>query len=584
MKALLSLILIVSKVEAENDYVLYEGETKNTKFGISCGSAVVTEGHMTECVIGEEDGHTSYEIYAEEGKEVSFEKMIAYTSELDMPREEILPFIRAKLSEAKLLGYDKYEELQKEKMDEFWSKADIKIEGDSGLQQGIRFNLFHIMQSAGRDGRTGMGAKGLSGEGYEGHYFWDTEMYVLPVFVYTDSELAKQLLNYRYDTLNQARDRAKILGHMKGALYPWRTINGEEASTYFPLGTAQYHINADIAYAFKLYLDITGDDQYLIDKAAEVLVETARVWADVGCFAECKDNKYCICAVTGPDEYNAIVDNNFYTNLMARENIRSAMWALDRMKNLDKNAYNKLVEKLELEDEELEYWEKIINNMYFPFDEKLQIYPQDDGFLMRKPWDESKIPEEKRHLLYENYHPLFVYRQRMAKQADAILGMLLHSNFFTEEELKRNYDFYQTVTLHHSSLSTCIFGILASQIGYDEEAYKYFSQSARMDLDDMHDNFYAGIHAANMAGTWQGIVFGFAGVRSNTGELTIHPKLPEQWKSYEFCVEYHGSDMRIKIEQGKVTYKLLNQVPITFKSNHEPITLNKEGEEYVQEI
>lgn len=168
-------------------------------------------------------------------------------------------------------------------MDEFWSKADIKIEGDSGLQQGIRFNLFHIMQSAGRDGRTGMGAKGLSGEGYEGHYFWDTEMYVLPVFVYTDSELAKQLLNYRYDTLNQARDRAKILGHMKGALYPWRTINGEEASTYFPLGTAQYHINADIAYAFKLYLDITGDDQYLIDKAAEVLVETARVWADVGC-------------------------------------------------------------------------------------------------------------------------------------------------------------------------------------------------------------------------------------------------------------------------------------------------------------
>ena len=576
--------LVVEELKSDEDYILYQGETKNSKLSMACGSVVVTDGHMTECVIGEEDGHTSYEVYAEEGKEVTFEKMIAYTSELDMPKEEILPFIRAKLSEAKVLGYDKYEALQKEKMDEFWSKADIKIEGDEELQQGIRFNLFHIMQSAGRDGRTGMGAKGLSGEGYEGHYFWDTEMYVLPVFVYTDSELAKQLLNYRYDTLDDARDRAKVLGHMKGALYPWRTINGKEASTYFPLGTAQYHINADIAYAFKLYLDITGDDQYLIDRAAEVLVETARVWADVGCFAECKDNKYCICSVTGPDEYNAIVDNNFYTNLMARENIRSAMWALDRMKSLDEDAYNKLVEKLELEDEELEYWERIINNMYFPFDEKLQIYPQDDGFMMRKPWDESKIPEEKRHLLYENYHPLFVYRQKMSKQADAILGMLLHSNFFTEEELKRNYDFYQTVTLHHSSLSTCIFGILASQIGYDEEAYKYFSQSARMDLDDMHDNFYAGIHAANMAGTWQGIVFGFAGVRSNTGELTIHPKLPEQWKSYEFCVEYHGSDMRIKIEQGKVIYKLLNQVPITFKSNHEPITLNKEGEEYVQEI
>lgn len=579
------------KVKAENDISYYEGTTKGSHLTVACGSVhelwcdgqtVTNVNWMAE--EGEMDTISRVSLSAKEGKCVTLDKFICYSTSLDMEKEKLEAFVQDELAAAKSEGYEKLKEQQKNYMQDFWKAADVEIKGNEELQQGLHFNLFHIIQSAGRDGKTGMGAKGLSGEGYEGHYFWDTEMYVLPVFVYTDSELAKQLLNYRYDTLDDARDRAKVLGHMKGALYPWRTINGKEASTYFPLGTAQYHINADIAYAFKLYLDITGDDQYLIDRAAEVLVETARVWADVGCFAECKDNKYCICSVTGPDEYNAIVDNNFYTNLMARENIRSAMWALDRMKSLDEDAYNKLVEKLELEDEELEYWERIINNMYFPFDEKLQIYPQDDGFMMRKPWDESKIPEEKRHLLYENYHPLFVYRQKMSKQADAILGMLLHSNFFTEEELKRNYDFYQTVTLHHSSLSTCIFGILASQIGYDEEAYKYFSQSARMDLDDMHDNFYAGIHAANMAGTWQGIVFGFAGVRSNTGELTIHPKLPEQWKSYEFCVEYHGSDMRIKIEQGKVTYKLLNQVPITFKSNHEPITLNKEGEEYVQEI
>ena len=579
------------KVKAENDISYYEGTTKGSHLTVACGSVhelwcdgqtVTDVNWMAEA--GEMDTVSRVSLSAKEGECVTLDKFICYSTSLDMEKEKLEAFVQDELAAAKSEGYEKLKEQQKSYMQDFWKAADVEIKGNEELQQGLHFNLFHIIQSAGRDGKTGMGAKGLSGEGYEGHYFWDTEMYVLPVFVYTDSELAKQLLNYRYDTLDDARDRARVLGHMKGALYPWRTINGKEASTYFPLGTAQYHINADIAYAFKLYLDITGDDQYLIDRAAEVLVETARVWADVGCFAECKDNKYCICSVTGPDEYNAIVDNNFYTNLMARENIRSAMWALDRMKSLDEDAYNKLVEKLELEDEELEYWERIINNMYFPFDEKLQIYPQDDGFMMRKPWDESKIPEEKRHLLYENYHPLFVYRQKMSKQADAILGMLLHSNFFTEEELKRNYDFYQTVTLHHSSLSTCIFGILASQIGYDEEAYKYFSQSARMDLDDMHDNFYAGIHAANMAGTWQGIVFGFAGVRSNTGELTIHPKLPEQWKSYEFCVEYHGSDMRIKIEQGKVTYKLLNQVPITFKSNHEPITLNKEGEEYVQEI
>ena len=283
-------------------------------------------------------------------------------------------------------------------------------------------------------------------------------------------------------------------------------------------------------------------------------------------------------------EYNAIVDNNFYTNLMARENIRDAKWALEKMKEIDKDAYDALVKKIDFKEEEIDYWDRIIENMYFPYDEKMQIYPQDDGFLMRKPWDESKIPEEKRHLLYENYHPLFVYRQKMAKQADAILGMLLHSNYFTNEELKRNYDFYQTVTLHHSSLSTCIFGILASQIGYDDEAYKYFSQSARMDLDDIHNNFYAGIHAANMAGTWQGIVFGFAGVRSNAGYLQINPKLPGQWKSYEFRLQYKGSGLNIKVTDKKVEYTLLNDCELSYESLGEKIVLSKEGDKYVQEI
>ena len=373
-----------------------------------------------------------------------------------------------------------------------------------------------------------MGAKGLSGEGYEGHYFWDTEMYVLPVFVYTAPELAKKLLEYRFRTLDQARDRAKVLGHPKGALYPWRTINGEEASTYFPLGTAQYHINADIAYAFWLYVSVTGDLEFFKDMAAEVLVETARVWADVGYFAECRGGKYCICAVTGPDEYNAITDNNFYTNLMGRENIRYALKALEMLKEAGADVYEAFVSRMGITEEETAYWEKIVENMYFPYDENRQVYALDDRFMMLRPWDDSRIPPEKRHLLYENYHPLFVYRQRMCKQADAIFGLYLHSNFFSKEELKRNYDFYQEVTLHHSSLSNCVFGMLACQIGYYDEAYEYFAQSARMDLDDYHDNFYAGIHAANMAGTWQAIINGFAGVRVNGGGLELHPYVPEK--------------------------------------------------------
>lgn len=572
--------LVKDFIDSAGNELYYEGTTLNSELTIACGVVnkiseknSIRKNFKNYGVCG-----VSYELNAKENEEIILDKFIAYSSSLDMNEEKLNSFIKKILSDAEQKGYIEAEREQKEYVEDFWKTADVIIQGDDALQQGIRFNLFHLMQSAGRDGKTGMGAKGLSGEGYEGHYFWDTEMYVLPVFVYTKPELAKKLLDYRYFTLDKARARAKVLGHSKGALYPWRTINGDEASTYFPLGTAQYHINADIAYAFKLYVDITDDFDYLKDKAAEVLCETARVWADVGSFSEYVGNKYCICAVTGPDEYNAIVDNNFYTNLMARENIRDAIWALNKIKEKDNLAYENLVEKIGLRDEEIAYWRRIVENMYFPYDEKREIYPLDDGFMKRKPWDESKIPPEKRHLLYENYHPLFIFRQRMSKQADAILAMYLHSNLFSIDELKRNYDFYQEVTLHHSSLSTCIFGILASQIGYDEEAYRYFSQSARMDLDDYHNNFYAGIHAANMAGTWQGIVNGFAGLRTNKGVLEFNPTIPKEWISYTFKIFYKKNLLEIKISKDEVEISLLKGKNSELYIYGEKIYLKKVGE------
>ena len=469
-------------------------------------------------------------------------------------------------------------------MAKFWEAADVEIKGNEALQQGLHFNLFHIIQSAGRDGKTGMGAKGLSGEGYEGHYFWDTEMYVLPVLVYTEPEVAKRLLDYRFRTLDQARERARILGHEKGALYPWRTINGEEASTYYPLGTAQYHINADISYALSLYLQVTGDVEYLKEKGAEILIETARVWADVGSFAECKGGKYCICDVTGPDEYNVLVDNNFYTNLMARENLRDAVGAVDYLKEHVPEVLEHLKEKLDFSVEETVLWKEIIEKMYFPYDEKRQVYPMDDGFMMRKPWDESKIPPEKRAWLYENYHPLFIMRHRMSKQADAILGMYLHSNLFSEEEIRRNYDFYQEVTLHHSSLSTCIFGIVACEIGYLEEAYQYFSQSARMDLDDYHNNFYAGIHAANMAGTWQAIANGFAGLRCQNGRLKLNPVLPKEWEEYRFRLKYKGSLLEVNVTKKEAKVTLLEGTEASLLFRGTEIRLKGEKDSYAEEI
>ena len=577
--------LCCDKLQADGMDFYFEGTTKNSDLTMACmGRHETAAGRLVSAQGGvdkeKSEAWISLELEGKEKETIVVCKYLVYTSSLDMPRGEMKSFLKEILDQAGGWGAEKLKESQAVYMKDFWEKADIRIEGDDRLQQGIRFNLFHIMQAAGRDGRTGMGAKGLTGEGYEGHYFWDTEMYVLPVFIYTDKELARALLDYRYDTLDEARARARVLGHEKGALYPWRTINGKEASTYFPPGTAQYHINGDIAYAFRLYMDVNGDYEYLEKKGAEVLIETARVYADVGDFAESRGGKYCICAVTGPDEYNAIVDNNFYTNLMARENLKSALWALETIKERNPRICEELASRLGVTEEETLYWKKIIDNMYFPYDEQKKIYPLDDGFLMRKRWDESKIPEEKRHLLYENYHPLFIFRQRMSKQADAILGMLLHSNYFTEEELKRNYDFYQQVTLHHSSLSTCIFGILASQIGYEEEAYEYFSQSARMDLDDYHNNFYAGIHAANMAGTWQGIVFGFAGLRTNNDRLEFKPSLPRKWKSYTFSVHYRGSDIQIHTEAGKTVYRLLNDVPVTIFADGKETELRHKGDYY----
>ena len=571
--------LLPDALTADDKTMTCQSTAVNSKLAMACGSvhlvseAAASTRHQTN----EADAWIEYDFAAAQGRTITLEKLTVYTDSLDMDKDAMLPFVNEELAAFAADGYSKEFAAHAALMEHFWETADIRVDGDVPLQQGLRFNLYHIMQASGRDGRTGMGAKGLSGEGYEGHYFWDTEMYVLPVFVYTQPELARSLLDYRYSTLDKARDRARVLGHPIGALYPWRTINGEEASTYFPLGTAQYHINADVAYAFQLYVAVTNDIDYLADKAAEVLCETARVWADVGCFAECRGGKYCICSVTGPDEYNAIVDNNFYTNLMAQQNLYAAVNALETLKEQRPDAYQKLIEKIHLDPDEPALWKKTADAMYFAYDEKRQVYLQDDGFMLRKPWDDSRIPPEKRHLLYENYHPLFIYRQRMSKQADAIMGMMLYSALFTDEELLRNYDFYQTVTLHHSSLSTCIFGILASRIGRHEDAYTYFAQSARMDLDDYHDNFYAGIHAANMAGTWQSIVFGFAGLRLVNGVPEFKFYIPEAWNGYHFTVKIKESVLAVDVLPDGWTITLQSGDSVNFFVDGKPYELTEKG-------
>ncbi|MDR0248161.1 MAG: glycoside hydrolase family 65 protein [Oscillospiraceae bacterium] len=567
--------LIAKRILAHDDMLLYAGRTKNSKLGIACGCAHTAHGVRKPTKYTMRGLGCAAE-YTARGK-VTLDKFIAYITSLDTA-DDLLDAVTAELRDAERMGFELLAARQRAYMKRYWEHADIVIDGDNEAQQGLRFNMFHAMQGAGRNGRTGMGAKGLTGEGYVGHYFWDTEIYALPVFIYTYPALARALLDYRYGTLDTARERARELGHSRGALFPWRTINGRECSAYFPLGTAAYHINADVAYAFAKYADASGDFGYLKEKAAEVLCETARVWADVGCFAEGRDGKYCICSVTGPDEYTALKDNNFYTNLMARENLRDAARAVRRLQAEDPAAYKALSEKIALEPDEARVWEETAEKMYLPYDQGGNVYLQDDGYLLRKPWHPAAAASDATRLLYEKRHPLFVWRQRMAKQADTILALLLRHEYFDNETVARHYDYYRKSTLHHSSLSVCVFGVAACAAGRMEEACGYFARSVRMDIDDTHGDMHAGIHAANMAGSWLMVAHGFAGLRTGGGAVTLQPMLPPHWNSYSFRFSYGGAEIEVTTDKNGCNVRHLAGAPVRVALYGNSFTLQEKGD------
>ncbi len=471
---------------------------------------------------------------------------------------------KAELEKAKGLGFEALKSSQSAILKDLWQNCDISIEGDVALQQGLRFNMFQLMQSACRDGMGSIGAKGLSGEGYEGHIFWDTEMYCLPFFIFTNPEIAKKLLSFRYNTLDRARSRARELSIAKGACYPWRTINGNEASAYYPAGTAQFHINADIAFAVQKYIDATGDMDYLKAQGAEILIEIARFWFEFGAYIKTKDNKFCINCVTGPDEFSVLVDNNCYTNLLVRECFKNAFAAAEYLKAKEPAAFAELCQKIGLEENEPANWKNAADNMYIPYDESSGIYPQDDSFMHREPLVKEDIPPEKFPLL-NNHHPLVVYRYQISKQADFILAMFLLSHLFTAEEKKINFDFYDRVTLHESSLSACIFSAVAGEIGYKEKALTYFNTTSRLDLDDYHNDTKAGIHTANMAGTWMCLVNGFAGMKTYGDFIEFKPYLPKGWSGYSITVCYRRRRISINVEEAATRYCVLSGEPLEIK-------------------
>ena len=446
-------------------------------------------------------------------------------------------------------------------LEAFWSHSDIVIEGHAKHQSAIRFMLFQLLQSTGADEFSNVSAKGLSGEGYEGHYFWDTEIYILPLLQMTEPELAKNLLAYRYHILPFAKERALELGHSKGAAYPWRTISGIECSGYFPAGTAQYHINADIAYAFIQYYLFNNDIKFLVDMGAEVIYETARIWLAIGNY---HGGVFMINSVTGPDEYTAIVNNNYYTNTMAKYHLH---WAEAFYRILSASdspeivaAHALLCERIGLDEREILEMRDVSEAMLLPFDATLMINPQDDAFLQKPIWpfEGSKYPL----LLY--YHPLTIYRHQVLKQADTLLSHFLLEAYTTETVIKNSYHYYEALTTHDSSLSACVHGIMASRIGELEKAYHYFEESVELDLENTHGNTKDGLHMANIAGTALSVISGFSGFRISEFGISFRPTCPEQWQLYRYKIRYRGREIEVTVSD-ITTLKLLTGPPFDLK-------------------
>jgi beta-phosphoglucomutase len=534
--------------------------TRNTRLAVVAamdhdvaGSGSRAGSLRTASVAGDDGVALTLDVDAFPGTGITLTKYLAYCTSLDHREETLVDVARDAIADARRLGFAGLAAEQRAELDRFWSASDVELDGDGALQQGVRYNLFSLFQSAGRDGRTSLAAKGLTGEGYEGHYFWDTEIFALPFFTYTQPAIARQLLRYRCGTLDRARWRAAEMSQ-RGALYPWRTINGDEASAYFPAGTAQYHIDADIAHAIRQYVGATGDRALLTDGCAEVVFETARMWADLGDYVPARDGAFCINEVTGPDEYTALVDNNCYTNLMARAHLRYAASLASQLEAEAPDEYARIAAGMGLGPDEVTGWRRAADLMRIPRDPDLGIHAQDDGFLARARWDFAGTPATDYPLLL-HYHPMVIYRHQVLKQPDVVLAQVLLGSQFTAAEKKRNFDYYDPLTTGDSSLSPCIQSVAAAELGYADLAYAYFMRTARMDLDNVNGNVSHGVHAAAMAGSWVSLVYGFAGFRDDAGRITFAPRLPAAWERLRFRLLVRSTLLAVTITGDAVNYE-----------------------------
>ena len=496
-----------------------------------------------------------FNVEAQANRPFKLTKWVSYHTSRGVPVRELADRCHRTLDRGLHEGASRQYADQEEWLAGFWERSDISISGQPLLQQALRWNLFQLAQASARAEGSGIAAKGVTGSGYGGHYFWDTEIYVLPFLTYTSPNAARAALRFRHQLLPAARTRAKQLSQ-NGALYPWRTINGEEASAYYAAGTAQYHIDADIAYALCHYVNATGDREFLAHEGIDILIETARMWADLGFWrTENGKGSFHIHGVTGPDEYTTVVNDNLYTNVMARFNLAHAARAVRELAASSPDAYERVVRTMNLKTDEVAEWDRCAEQMAIPYEEHLGIHPQDAHFLDREMWDLSKTPADK-HPLLLHYHPLVIYRFQVLKQADVVLAMFLQGDHFTEEQKRANFAYYDPITTGDSTLSAVVQSIIAAEVGYHELALRYFHTALFVDLANVHGNTAEGVHVASTGGVWSALVHGFAGFRDHDGVFTFDPRLPKDWEHIAFRLTIRGTRMRVDLFQHAIEFTI----------------------------
>ncbi|MDO5499991.1 MAG: glycosyl hydrolase family 65 protein [Propionibacteriaceae bacterium] len=552
--------------------VSYRAADSGMTIAVGADHTMVTENHYTESSSAEAD-HAKhvYKINAKQGVPIQIEKLVAYHTSRGAPVRELADRCQRTLERARETGVEAINDDQVEWLERFWNECDVEIPGQPALQQAIRWNLFQLAQAAARAEGQGIAAKGVTGSGYSGHYFWDTEIYVLPFLTYTMPQAARCALRFRYTMLDAARKRASEMAAL-GALFPWRTINGEEASAYYAAGTAQYHIDADISYALMKYVRATDDQDFLHHEGADILVETARFWADLGFWRSNGDDEFHIHSVTGPDEYTTVVNDNLFTNVMARDNLQTAAQTIRMLQDQQPEVYARLASRLNFDFAEVEEWERCAEAMFIPYDERINVHPQDAHFLEREVWDLAQTPREKLPLML-NYHPLVLYRFQVLKQADVVMALFLQGNMFSLEEKQADFEYYDPITTGDSTLSAVVQSIIAAETGYPELALRYFYSGLFVDLDDRHRNTADGVHVASTGGVWSALAYGFGGMRDHGGRITFDPRLPAEWDELRFRVRLVDSRLHVRVSQETMRLEVVSGPAVKVSVRGEDVTV-----------